>query len=156
MAPFVGRHVNRIDKKGRVSVPRSFRAALGDQPFSGIYVFPQFKHPALEACGGDFMERIADALDDLPMFSDDQDDLSIILENAHALAFDGEGRVVLPAELLEAAGVEGEALFVGRGARFQIWNPEIYQRVRGPAFERARERGLTLSLKRRPSGHGEG
>lgn len=152
MALLVGRHVNKIDRKGRVSVPKPFRDALATagSEFAGLYAYPLFKVPAIEACGEDFMTRLAESLDDLDMFSDDQDDLaSVLLESAHPLPFDPEGRVVLPADLLDHAGLEGQAFFVGRGARFQIWNPDIYQANRGQAFERARSRGATLRLRPR-------
>lgn len=153
MPLLVGRHVNKIDKKGRVSVPKPFRDALlkgnGDGGFSGLYAYPLFKVHAIEACDEAFMQRLSESLDDLDMFSDEQDDLAaVILENAHALPFDPEGRIVLPPELTEYAGIDGQALFVGRGARLQIWNPEAYEPQRNQAFERARARGATLKLRR--------
>lgn len=151
MALFVGRFVNRIDKKGRVSVPKPFREAFDGQSFHGLYVYPLFKFNAFEACGEDFMARLSDSLEDLPMFSDEQDDLSVILESAHRLPFDPEGRVVLPRDVLKTTGITGQALFVGRGRRFQIWEPKAYEANRGEAFERARARGATLTL-RRPDG----
>ena len=151
MTLFVGRHVNRIDKKGRVSVPKPFRAALQAQGSALLYVYPLFKHQALEACGEAFMARLSASLEDLDMFSDDQDDLAaIVLENAHALSFDPEGRVALPKELAEHAGITADAAFVGRGGRFQIWSPKLYAANRDRAFERARARGATLRL-RKPS-----
>ncbi|MBI3113153.1 MAG: division/cell wall cluster transcriptional repressor MraZ, partial [Rhodospirillales bacterium] len=126
MPLFVGRYVNRIDKKGRVSVPKPFRDAFEGQSFNGLYVYPLFKFNAFEACGEEFMNRLSDSLDDLPMFSDEQDDLSVILESAHRLPFDPEGRVVLPAEMLKTAAIASQVLFVGRGQRFQIWEPKTY------------------------------
>lgn len=148
MALLVGQHLNGIDKKGRVSVPKPFRAALDGQGFAGIYVYPLFKFPAVEACGEAFMTRLSASLDQLDMFSDDHDDLaSVILENAHALSFDTEGRITLPEPLIEAASFKSKALFVGRGGRFQIWNPETYKLHRADAFERARARGATLKLQ---------
>lgn len=147
MALLVGRHINKIDRKGRVSVPAPFRAAMEGQGFAGIYAYPSFKYPALEACGEAFMQRISDSLENLDMFSDDQDDLaSTILENAHALPFDPEGRVVLPATLRDHAGIDGQVLFVGRGPNMQIWDEATYDSHRGQAFERARSRGATLRL----------
>lgn len=152
MALLVGRHVNKIDKKGRVSVPKPFRDALASPEngsFSGLYAYPLFKVPAIEACDEAFMARLAESLDDLDMFSDEQDDLAaVILENAHPLPFDPEGRIVLPKELSEFANLDGQALFVGRGARFQIWEPGAYENQRNQAFERARARGATLKLRR--------
>ena len=132
-----------------MSVPKPFRAALDPQSFSGLYAFPLFKYPAIEACGEDFMGRLSESLEDLEMFSDDHDDLaSVILENAHALPFDREGRIVLPGELIDYAGIGGQALFVGRGTRMQIWNPATYDKAsRPPAAGRARSRGATLRLR---------
>ena len=149
MTLFVGRHINKIDSKGRVSVPKPFRAALQAQGTHTLYAYPLFKHAAIEACGEDFMARLSASLDDLDMFSDEQDDLaSVILENAHPLAFDPEGRVVLPPELLAHANITTQALFVGRGARMQIWEPDAYGKHSLNAFERARSRGATLRLRR--------
>ncbi len=152
MPLLVGKHVNKIDKKGRVSVPKLFRdgllAAASESSFAGVYAFPLFKFPAIEVCGEAFMTRVAESVDDLDLFSDEQDDMaSVILESAHALPFDPEGRVVLPAELLDHAGMSGEAMFVGRGGRCQVWNPETYRERSKQSFDRARARGVTLPLK---------
>ena len=157
MALLVGRHVNKIDRKGRVSVPKPFRDAFKDQSFSGLYAYPLFKYPAIEACGEDFMTRLSQSLDDLDMFSDEQDELaSVIMENAHPLPFDPEGRVVLPPELMEHAGITTQALFVGRGTRFQIWTPETYATHARQSFEKARNRGATLKLRPTAPADGEG
>lgn len=161
MALLVGRHVNKIDRKGRVSVPKPFRAALARQRpadgFAGLYAFPSFKYPAIEACDEEFMTRLAEGLEDLEVFSDDQDDLAaIILENAHQLPFDPEGRIVLPDELREYANIKEQVLFAGRGGRMLLWEPAAYEADRGPLFERAKARGVTLKLSKRQSPAGGG
>jgi MraZ protein len=155
MRLFVGRHVNKLDKKGRVSVPKPFRSAFVSQSFNGLYVYPLFKFNAFEACDEAFMERMSDSLEDLPMFSDEQDDLSVILESAHRLPFDREGRVALPKDVLKTAGITNQALFVGRGRRFQIWEPKAYEKNRDKAFGRARARCETLQLRQSPNREGE-
>jgi MraZ protein len=158
MGVFTGTQTNKVDKKGRVSVPKTFRALFEGESFQGVYVFPSFRQSALEACAESFMERIVDSLEDLPMFSDEQDDLSIIVESAQRLSFDTEGRIIIPEEFLGDVGIKDEITFVGRGRTFQMWAPKKYTDTRKPAFERARTRGLTLKL-RRPSdaaNNGEG
>lgn len=151
MTLLVGRHVYKIDKKGRVSVPKPFRDYFEGQDFVGLYAYPLFKVAAIEACGEDFMVRLGESLEDLDLFSDEHDDLAaVILENAHPLPFDPEGRVVLPKELLDFAGIADSVLFVGRGARLQMWEPAAYEINRKQAFERARSRGATLRLRRPP------
>ena len=152
MAALIGRHINKIDKKGRVSVPKPFRDALAvsaqtQSEFSGIYVYRSFKYPAIEGCGEVFIQRVINSLDDLELFSDEQDDLATtLLENSHQLAYDPEGRVQFPEELIDYAGLSAEVVFVGRGTRFQIWQPEAYETHNAEAFERARSRGATLRL----------
>lgn len=151
MAVFIGRHINRIDKKGRISVPKPFRSVFKNQGFKGIYVYPSFKAAALEACDEEFISRVATSLDDLDLFSDEQDDLAAtILENTQALPFDTEGRIILPRDFLDYAGITADAAFVGRGTRFQIWEPGAYETHRARAVDRARSRGATLKL--RPKG----
>ncbi|MCP5366935.1 MAG: division/cell wall cluster transcriptional repressor MraZ [Hyphomicrobiales bacterium] len=127
-------------------MPKPFRDVFQGQGFVGLYAYPSFKYPAIEAMGEDFMARLVAAIDDLPLYSEERDDLSAIVENTHRLPCDTEGRVVLPPELLDHAGITGEALFAGRGGALQIWDPATYARDREPAFERARARGVTLRL----------
>ncbi len=153
MAALFGRHVNKIDRKGRISVPKPFRDALTEQQFAGIHVFPSFKYAAIEALSVGFLNRVVASLENLDLFSDDQDDLAAIVENTHALPYDSEGRVILPKTLIEHANLASEAVFVGRGGRFLIWEPGAYDRQRERACERARARGATLPLQ---PGSGDG
>ena len=149
MALFVGKHVNKIDSKGRVSVPKVFRMALQMSGAKTLYVYPQFKHNAIEACDEAFMSRLSASVNEIDLFSDEHDDLaSVILANAYPLIFDKEGRVVLPKTLLEHAQINEDAVFVGQGARFQIWEPKTFEEYSITTFDRARERKATLRLKK--------
>src|SRR6202012_5346523 len=71
LALFSSTYFNKIDRKGRVSVPAAFRAALTGQTFAGIVVFPSPKLQALDAGGYDRIEDIATSLDGVPEFSDE-------------------------------------------------------------------------------------
>lgn len=148
MALFLSTFVNKLDRKGRVSVPASFRLALTGQNFNGIIAFPSFKLPALEASGIDRMEEVSDRIDQLAEFSEDRDALSSILADAEPLAFDGEGRIVLPEALCKHAGITENAAFVGRGRTFQIWEPQRFQAHQQEMRERARRQGSTLPAAR--------
>jgi MraZ protein len=149
MPVLVGRYINRIDRKGRVSVPKSYRDFLQLQGgFAGIYAFALINEPGIEGCGEAFMSRLADSVEQFGLFSDDHDEFALaLLESAHQLPFDPEGRITLPAELVDHAGLDGEVLFVGRGGRFQMWRPETYQRHREELMARLKARGATLQLK---------
>lgn len=149
MALLVGKqHVNRIDKKGRLSVPKPFRDVFEAEGFRGVYAFPSFKFPAIEICGQALMKRLEASLDHLALFSDDRDDLAaVILNNAEALPFDPEGRIMLPDEFRAHAKIDGAALFVGAGARCQIWEPAAFAERNRAAFDRARARGAVLPMQ---------
>ena len=70
------------------------------------------------------MSARVDALDE---FSEDRDALSSIFADAQQLAFDGEGRIILPQALCEHAGITENAAFVGLGRTFQIWEPQRFE-----------------------------
>ena len=146
MALFLSTYVNKVDRKGRISVPATFRAALATQSYQGIVAFPSFResYDAIEACGMDRMESLSESVDRLDPFTDVHDDLaSVIFGAAAQLPFDGEGRIVLPEGLREHARIADQAAFVGRGRTFQIWHPDSLRAFETEARTRAREaRGL--------------
>lgn len=145
MALFIDTFVNRIDKKGRVSVPATFRAALTGQNFNGIVALPAFRYDALQCAGIDWLQNLLDQMGKVDLFSDVHDDLSTTLfPDTKQLAFDGEGRIVLPEMLLAHAKLSEEAAFVGRGEIFEIWHPKAFAEHRAEARRRALEKGMTL------------
>lgn len=150
MALFVSTFSNKVDKKGRVSVPASFRAALASQTFQGIVIYPSFTTAAVEGCGMDFMEELAaSASENFDLFSPEQDDLNtLIFSTSHQLAFDPEGRVVLPEEIIAHANITEQAAFVGMGRKFQIWEPEALKIHQAEARARALANRPQLSLKK--------
>ena len=145
MALFLSTTTNKVDAKGRVSVPAPFRAALAGQSFHGIVALPSFKYPAIQCGGMAWMEQLSSGVDAYDFFSDDHDTLTATLfANAQQLAFDGEGRIVLPAPLLEHANIDKQAAFVGRGPLFEIWQPDAFTEYQSEATRRAAEQGLTV------------
>lgn len=154
MGLFLSRFANKIDKKGRISVPAPFRAALSDQSFAGIVVYPHPKLPALEGCGYDRMAKMVEGHDRLDQFSDERDDLGSIFAVSHQLAFDPEGRVMLPEDLLGHAGITDQAVFAGYGSTFQIWEPAGLERHLSVARDRIRIQKTTLPTSR-PEGGGK-
>jgi MraZ protein len=154
VAVFIGTFENKVDRKGRVSVPAQFRQALAGQSFQGIVAFRSYRAAAIEACGIDFMERLNDGMSSsMDLFSDAHDDLAAtIFADSQQLPFDGDGRIILPALFGGHADISERAAFVGMGPIFQIWEPEALEAHKDAARARARSQGLTLPL--RPSDGG--
>ena len=155
MALFLSTTINKVDRKGRVSVPAAFRAVLSGQAFHGIVAFPSFKHPAVQCGGMEWMEKLGAGVDAYDMFSDEHDTLTAApFANAQQLSFDGEGRVLLPESLIEHASLSEQAAFVGRGPLFEVWNPGTFQAYQAEAVRQASEKGLTLRPGTPPGGEG--
>ncbi len=142
---FLSTYTNKLDRKGRVSVPAAFRTTLSKQGFDGVVAFRSYRGEAIECCGMAFMERLTEQIDDMDMFSDAQDDLAtIIFADSHQLPWDETGRILLPRPLIEHAGLEENAAFVGKGKTFQIWNPTVFQERQQQARQRARSEGRVV------------
>jgi len=145
MALFLSTYMNKIDKKGRVSVPAPFRNALSGQDFQGIVVFKSNTHQALEGFGWDYMEEMSQRLDQFDQFSNEQDDMAaMIFGQARQLPFDGDGRVVLPSDLCDFCNVKDQVAFVGMGRKFQIWTPDALDARMNAACDNVKTQGLTL------------
>lgn len=135
MALFLSTIVNKLDKKGRVSVPAPFRLALGDA-FMALY--PSLSHPALEGCDWTRLEKLSNTLDPLthqtqglpqhlaPTSEGEALSFSFFAE-AQRLSFDAEGRISLPSSFLQLAQIQEHVAFVGRGTIFELWNPDLFE-----------------------------
>ncbi len=142
MGLFLSTVINRVDSKGRTSVPAKFRSVLAEEGAGGVVVFPSFTHACLEAMTMEKVVEIADRLEgEFNPFDDEGDAFAqSILAACAELPFDREGRIMLPGGLCDHAGIEGEVAFVGLGRRFQIWDPETYAGYAAEARSLARDR----------------
>jgi MraZ protein len=124
MALFLGRHIHRIDRKGRVSVPAAFRAALAGKLEQGLVAVPSFKLPAVDCYSLEKLEALSERVEQLPTFSEERDDFTAALfGNAIQLPLDGEGRIVLPEAIIAHARISEAVAFLGGGKSFSIWEP---------------------------------
>lgn len=148
MALFLSTFTNKIDAKGRVSVPAPFRTALGDKISQGIVVFASHQHSCLEGFDWAKMDEIGDRMDHYDLFSDEQDDLATtIFGQSVQLYLDGDGRVVLPDNLIKAASLEEQVTFVGLGRKFQMWNPGLFDLRQSQAVNAVQDKKLTIPQK---------
>jgi len=124
---FLSTFVNTVDAKNRVVVPKEFRTVL--EKFNGFVAFRSHKLNAVDCFSMDRMEKLSQKIDEeMDPFSLDRDSLETsIFADAITLRFDKDGRVVLPEILVGHANIEKKIAFVGRGATFQIWNPDAFK-----------------------------
>ena len=146
MSHFLGTHTNRLDAKGRVSVPAAFRASvrtLSEGGAQSLILLPSHLHDCIDVYPSAVFHAIAAPLDRLDMFSESHDDLAATLyANAVPIDVDRDGRIILPESLVAHAGLTDSVVFMGLGRIFQIWEPAAADRRRAEA--RTRARGVTL------------
>lgn len=128
MGFFIGTATNKVDRKGRVSVPFSFRKAIADSMVQGFVVFPGPTRGHLEACS---YERYAELMEDMD-YLEPNDPRRIklsqrLVSDAVELALDTEGRVGLPSAMLSLCNIDDRAAFVGKAQHFEVWSPDLYE-----------------------------
>ena len=135
---FLSNYVNRLDKKGRVSVPASFRSYLSNLGYNGVICYPSFNNQSIEAWPQDRIEKISNSIDSLNPFEEKRGFFATsILSESINLQFDSEGRILLTTKLLKHAKIKSNMVFVGQGKTFQIWEPEIFEKFKATARKKS-------------------
>ena len=135
---FLSTYENKLDKKGRDSVPSSYRSYLSNIGYNGIICYPSFNHQCIEAWPQDRIEKISNAIDSLNPFEEKKDFFATsILSQSINLQFDSEGRVQIITKLLKHAKIKNRMLFVGQGKTFQIWEPTLFEKFRANAKKKS-------------------
>ena len=135
---FLSTYENKIDKKGRVSVPASYRSHLSNLGYNGVICYPSFNNQSIEACSQDRIEKLSASIDSLNPFEEKRDIFATsVLSESENLQFDSEGRISLSKKLLNHAKIKGTMLFVGQGKTFQIWEPKLFEKFKVQARKKA-------------------
>jgi MraZ protein len=153
MALFIGTHQNKLDAKGRVSVPAQFRSVLKKMSHAGeaapvatMYLRPSHQNPCIEGWTEMGFEALSAPLaEGYSLFSPEHEDFVMALfGDACATETDKEGRIMLPASLVAHAGLTENVTFIGTRNTFQIWEPEAGARRLAEAREKAKASGFTV------------
>ena len=137
-------HLNGVDAKGRVSLPAAFRQTIDIRCSTGNVAkglektLRMAKHPTLPCIEVSDALQIAETEEQMnahaarmaeqtgQLHGDVLDELEAkTYPQMKDVGYDSAGRMILPERLRAKAQIGSDALFVGRGRRFRIWNPEI-------------------------------
>lgn len=141
---FRGEFHQKVDDKGRMSIPAQFRRVLesedpdwsdGKRPeFVVVYGPPKQKY--LECYTMTAIAEVDDKIAAMPRGSMDRRMLERLFNGqSQQTNVDETGRIVLPAKLRAKIGLEAEAFYIATGDTFQIWNPETYAAEEGARAE---------------------
>ena len=125
---FLSTYGNKIDTKGRVSMPASFRDIITKENDTNVVVYKSLSKPCLEGCTNAHIEKLQSAMDNFDPFSPEKDAFeTAIFSDSVSLEIDKDGRINIPKKYSGYANIDGVALFVGKGKTFEIWNPDKYE-----------------------------
>ena len=130
MKAFFGTFTNKIDAKGRVSVPAPFRAVLQARGLTSVAIHPSLFEACLEGAGFDRFDNLLQGTKDAFVGAAADEAADLIMGELRDLALDGDGRIVLPDEFIAKAQLTDQATFVGQGWKFQIWKPTAFDNIK--------------------------
>lgn len=130
MDQFLGSHVNRLDAKGRISIPAAFRAALrANQEAASIVLRRSHLHPCIDVWPMAMLEASKARLAQMDMLDPAYDDIAArLFGDSFPAEPDKEGRIVVPSRYLQHAAITDGVTLTGRGTYFQLWEPEAAER----------------------------
>lgn len=145
---FTSNFTAKVDDKGRVSVPASFRRVLESEGAEGrLHLVPGFRNPrSVEGYAPSGFEAMAAMIARMHPADRNRRKLEYkFLGQSMDMQVDDTGRIVLPRELREAMGIGDRALFIGTGESFQIWAPEAHEAAMAELFADEDEGGDPLA-----------
>lgn len=132
----IGRYVTKIGVKGRVAVPVKLRGGLGEQA-----IISQGYKKALLLVAKAQWEKLTESLRSQPLTASPvvRDIERFLFGSAYEIEFDEQGRIVIPQQLREFAGLNGEVVFIGLGNRIEIWSKSNWERYESSLAENIEE-----------------
>lgn len=134
---YIGRYENKIDSKGRLSIPADFRRLLeqGDPEWNGgryaraVVVFGDARRDYLEVHSVDDLREIHRQIQTMQRGSKKRAHLQrLYAHQVQPVQLDNTGRIVLSAYMREKIGLTETALVVGDSDTFLIYDPATYEK----------------------------
>lgn len=134
MNRFLSNATNRIDSKGRVSVPSVFRAVMARTGTEELYVWQDFVFPAISLAGVDVLERFERMIGSQDPFSEEANKMSLLIHGGGVfMKLDAEGRLQVSEFIRDFTAITDRVTFAGRGDHFQLWEPSAFERMQAQA-----------------------
>lgn len=136
---FLGEYEHSIDTKGRLAVPAKFRPQLGD----GLVLTRGFER-CLQVYPMEQWQKLAERVSNLSLGSADSRQLRrLLFGSAFDTELDRQGRILIPANLREYAGIGDQAVVAGMNTYFEIWAKTDWE----AALDAIDESGVTIAAQ---------
>lgn len=119
---FMGRYNHTIDPKGRLSIPSKYRETLGDE-----FVVSKGMDGCLFVYADEDWKKFEAKLASLPLINEEARQFArFFLSGAQYVTPDKQGRILVPQDLRDFAGLEKDVVFAGNGGRIELWSLELW------------------------------
>jgi len=132
---FTGEYHHTLDGKGRVIIPSRLREGLGDR-----FVITRGLDHCLFVYPNSEWVRLEQKLKELPFTKkDSRAFMRLFFSGAMEVEADKQGRVLIPQNLREYAGIEKDVMFIGVSNRVELWSKEAWEEYFNSADENYEE-----------------
>ncbi|MCA1775445.1 MAG: cell division/cell wall cluster transcriptional repressor MraZ [Paracoccaceae bacterium] len=139
---FTGEHIQKVDAKGRMSIPAAFRRVLEAEDPD----YPSTNAPRMMLVYGDHLQNRLEGYS-MHEFGTIMAEIKAmkrtpkrtkLMENfigmSVTLDVDKDGRTVMPLAQRQKLGIDsGDLYFKGLGERFEIWRKDVHQETKAQA-----------------------
>ncbi|MBF0752757.1 MULTISPECIES: division/cell wall cluster transcriptional repressor MraZ [Jeotgalicoccus] len=120
---FMGEYKHNLDTKGRIIMPSKFRELL-----DGQFVITRGLDRCLFAYTEEEWSRIEEKLKTLPLTKKDARKFTrLFFSGAAAVEIDKQGRINIPQNLREYAGLTKDCTVIGVSSRIEIWDSAAWE-----------------------------
>lgn len=128
---FTGEYICTLDAKNRLNIPSAIRKMIGTEASETLIFAPGFEQHNLYVYPLDEWKRLTDSFKKFkPNDVNAQNFIRFFVSGAHTVTMDSQGRIMLPARILDIAGINSELLILGMVNKMEVWNPEKYNEYR--------------------------
>ncbi len=121
---FMGRYNHTIDPKGRLSIPSKYREILGEE-----FVVSKGMDGCLFVYANEEWKVFEAKLASLPLINQEARQFArFFLSGAQYVTVDKQGRILMPQDLREFAGLEKDVVLAGMGSRIEVWSLDNWNR----------------------------
>lgn len=135
---FMGRYNHTIDPKGRLSIPSKYREILGDE-----FVVSKGMDDCLFLYANEDWKAFETKLSSLPLMNDEARQFArFFLSGAQYVTVDKQGRILMPQDLRDFAGLEKDVVLAGMGSRIEVWDLDRWNANNSQVDIRAISKGM--------------